>query len=427
MPVPVSVRRVRDAAGAGATGAQAPGSVELLGEACASTGGMLLATALRETAAVALEPVEGDELIIAAAGGARDEIRMPMPDTVPVGYPKEATAIAAAIVAMTHVVHLVPRTTGLKVTWASDIPANRGLGELPALQAAVALAANARWGDRDDVPTRARIATALHDLTAEHVGGHWPLHPYTAALRSNPDSVLTCNHSDEAVTQHPRPENLALMVAFSPDITGCSPQVERHRFFAEACSAFGVPTLNGLPDAESRVLEWVRARHEVHPDGDAPTITRASQWLDDAAGCSDRARAVSAHLRHGDVAAAMNSVTLDVKIRDTAPADDSSMGQLLAATDGHTVAARCCPAPGAAVVLWAFTGHADDIAAAIRSAGGTVLRIADTDAGREVDLAAVETGEADDSEGAAGSAATAGSKGSAGSAAAAAPADVTAR
>lgn len=398
MSVPVSVRRVRDAAGAGATGAQAPGSVELLGEACSATGGMLLATALSETAAVAIEPIEGDELVITAAGApAYDEVRMPMPDTVPAGYPKEATAIAAAIAAMTHVVHLVPRTSGLKVTWASDIPANRGLGELPALQAAVALAANARWGDRDDVPTRARMATALHDLTAEHVGGHWPLHPYTAALRSNPDSVLTCNHSDEAVTQHPRPENLALMVAFSPDITGCSPQVERHKFFAEACSAFGVPTLNGLPDAESRVLEWVRARHEVHPDGDAPTITRASQWLDDASGCSDRARAVSAHLRHGDVAAAMNSVLLDVKVRDTAPSDDSSMGQLLASTEGHTVAARCCPAPGAAAVLWAFTEHADDVEAAIRSAGGTVLRIADTDAGREIDLAVGATADTDGS------------------------------
>ena len=153
MSVPVSVRRVRDAAGAGATGAQAPGSVELLGEACSATGGMLLATALSETAAVAIEPIEGDELVITAAGApAYDEVRMPMPDTVPAGYPKEATAIAAAIAAMTHVVHLVPRTSGLKVTWASDIPANRGLGELPALQAAVALAANARWGDRDDVP-----------------------------------------------------------------------------------------------------------------------------------------------------------------------------------------------------------------------------------------------------------------------------------
>ena len=65
MSVPVSVRRVRDAAGAGATGAQAPGSVELLGEACSATGGMLLATALSETAAVAIEPIEGDELVIA--------------------------------------------------------------------------------------------------------------------------------------------------------------------------------------------------------------------------------------------------------------------------------------------------------------------------------------------------------------------------
>lgn len=381
MSVPAAVRRVRESAGPGATCAYAPGSVELLGEPCAATGGMLLASALGECAAVALEPVDGNELIVESA---LDEVRMPMPDAVPVGYPKEATAIAAAVLAMTHTVHLIPRGEGLKVTWASDVPADRGLGELAALQSAVALAANSRWGDRDDVPTRARIAAALHSTTAEYIGVPWPLHPYTAALRSNPDSVLTCNHSDEAVTQHQRPANLALLVGYSPDITGPSPQVDRHNFFADACTAFGVPTLNGLPESESRVLEWVRARHEVHPDGNAPTLARASQWLDDTSGCSDRARAVSAHLRHGDVAAAMASVNHDTVARDSAPTPDSVLGQLVAAVEDHPVATRCCTAPGAVVVVWAYSDQADEVEEALRRAGGSVLRITETDAGAAV-------------------------------------------
>lgn len=379
MPVPAAVERVRESAGTDATIAHAPGSVELLGETCAATGGMLLATALPVSAAVALEPNDTGELTVIST---REETSLPMPDAVPAGYPAEVTAIAAAVVAMQHTMHLIPRTgSGLTVRWASTIPAGRGLGEIAALQSAVALAANARWGDRDDVPTRARFAAALHEAAVAHYGDHWPLHPYTAALRSRPDSVLTCNHADEAVTQNPRPDNLALMVAYSPDITGASPQGERHEFFADACSAFGVPTLHGLPEAQPRVLEWVRARREVHPDGDAPTVGRATKWLDDASGSSDRARAVSAHLRHGDTAAAMAGIAHDVAVRDTAPSPDSPLGRLVASLDDRDAVARCCPARGAAVVVWAHADDADDVEAAIRRDGGTVLRVTDTDAG----------------------------------------------
>ena len=385
MPVPAAVERVREHAGPDATIAHAPGSVELLGETCAATGGMLLATALPESVAVALEPNDTGELIVASTR-IGDETPLPMPDAIPAGYPAEVTAVAAAVVALQHTMHLIPRTgAGVTVRWASTIPVGRGLGELAALQSAVALAANARWGDRDDVPTRARLAAALHETSADHYGDHWPLHPYTAALRSQPDSVLTCNHSDEAVTQTPRPDNLALMVAYSPDITGASPQVERHEFFAEACSAFGVPTLHGLPEAETRVIDWVRARREVQPDGDAPTVGRATQWLDDASGCSDRARAVSAHLRHGDAAAAMAGVAHDVSVRDTAPAADSPLGRLVASLEDRDVVARCCPARGAAVVVWAHADDADDVEAAIRRDGGSVLRVTGTDAGDTVD------------------------------------------
>lgn len=379
MPVPAAVERVRESAGTDATIAHAPGSVELLGETCAATGGMLLATALPQSAAVAIEDNDTGDLVIDSGRG---EESLPMPDAVPEGRSAEVTGIAAAIVALQHTMHLIPRTeSGITVRWASDIPAGRGLGEITALQSAVALAANARWGDRDDVPTRARLAAALHETSAAHYGAHWPLHPYTAALRSRPNSVLTCNHSDEAVTQTERPDNLALMVAFSPDITGALPQVERHEFFNDACAAFGVPTLHGLPEAQPRVLEWVRARREVHPDGDAPTVGRATQWLDDASGCSDRARAVSAHLRHGDAAAAMAGVAHDISVRDTAPTPDSPLGRLVDSLGDADAVARCCPARGAALIVWAYADEADEVEAAIRGQGGTVLRITDTDAG----------------------------------------------
>ena len=64
MPVPAAVERVRESAGTDATIAHAPGSVELLGETCAATGGMLLATALPVSTAVALEPNDTGELTV---------------------------------------------------------------------------------------------------------------------------------------------------------------------------------------------------------------------------------------------------------------------------------------------------------------------------------------------------------------------------
>ncbi|KKO81783.1 hypothetical protein WU86_07305, partial [Corynebacterium xerosis] len=59
----------------------------------------------------------------------------------------------------------------------------------------------------------------------------------------------------------------------------------------------------------------------------------------------------------------------------------SPLGRLVASLDGRDAVARCCPARGAAVVVWAHADDADDVEAAIRRDGGTVLRVTDTDAG----------------------------------------------
>ena len=96
MPVPAAVELVRESAGTDATIAHAPGSVELLGETCAATGGMLLATALPVSADVALEPNDTGELIVASTR-IGDETPLPMPDAIPAGYPAEVTAVAAAV------------------------------------------------------------------------------------------------------------------------------------------------------------------------------------------------------------------------------------------------------------------------------------------------------------------------------------------
>jgi len=152
MPVPAAVERVREHAGPDATIAHAPGSVELLGETCAATGGMLLATALPESVAVALEPNDTGELIVASTR-IGDETPLPMPDAIPAGYPAEVTAVAAAVVALQHTMHLIPRTgAGVTVRWASTIPVGPGY-QVPLAQEVTRTLADAGLGEDAAVVT----------------------------------------------------------------------------------------------------------------------------------------------------------------------------------------------------------------------------------------------------------------------------------
>ncbi len=381
---PAVVNDVFNAVGADASVAYAPGSIDLLGEDCSASGGMLLATALPVHAAVGIEELDSPELVVTYK---HETTTMAFPDAVPEAYGPIPTAVAAAVVALQHNMHLLPRAhNGLKVTIASTIPDNRGLGEIPAIQSALALALNARFGDRDDVPTRARIASALHETTAPLKDYAWPLHPYTASLRSQPESLLCINHADEAVTQAVRPQSLALTVAYSPDITAGSPTVRRFEFFSEACAAFGVPTLASLPDAQTRVVEWVQARHEVHPDSEAPTVARAKQWLDHADASSDRARAVIGHIRHSDITAAIAGVRRDVTQRSCQPAAGTILAELAQAIDsGLDVSVRLSPCPGAALLVWSRSDDAPEISAALAKAGAVVVAIENTAAGAVVE------------------------------------------
>lgn len=383
---PAVVNDVFDAVGPNASVAYAPGAINLLGEDCAASGGMLLTTAIPAYAAVGIEEIDEHKLVITYK---RETTEMDFPDSVPPAFGPVPTAVAAAVVALQHSLHLVPRhSSGLKVTVASTIPANRGFAELPAIQCAVALALNARFGDRDDVPTRTRIAAAIHETMVQLKGCYWPLYPYTTALRSRPDNLVCINHSDEAVTQTARPDTLALTIAYSPDVTGGSPSEDRYEFFRDACTAFGVPTLASLPEAQERVADWVRARHEVHPDDEAiPTIGRAVQWLDDADASSDRARAVIGHIRHSDIRAAIAGVTRDVSQRGSAPSASSALGQMEAATEQIACekVGRCTPCPGAALVMWSHSEDAEAITAAFHDAGAETIRIVDTAAGAVIE------------------------------------------
>lgn len=381
---PEVVNDVFETVGENASVAYAPGSINLLGEECTCSGGLLLAHALPVYAAVGVEEIDDEELRVVFG---REETTMPLPDAIPDAFPPVPTAVAAVFVALQHSLHIVPRTRGgLKVTIASTIPARRGFGEIPAIQSALSLALNARFGDRDDVPTRTRMATAIHNLMVSQEGDYLPYYPYTTSLRSKPDSILCINHADEAVTQTVRPSSLEFLVAYSPEVTCGSPNEERSQFFKDACTAFGVTTLSSLPDAQTRVLDWINARHQVQPDGEAPTLARASRWLDEASGSSDRARAVIGNIRHSNIDAVLDGVARDVKERGTTPSEGGMLATLvenLPAID-DTAVVRSIPAPGAALLIWASASAVPEISDSLLAAGAKVISIADTAAGAVV-------------------------------------------
>ena len=118
MPSTPSPQRARDIAAAAQAGdvvvARAPGSVELLGESCTATGGMLLTAALPVDAAVAVAVTDSGNLVVRDGEEVHE---MPMPGAPVHGLPPTATAVADAVAALQNAVHLAPHAgRGLDVS-----------------------------------------------------------------------------------------------------------------------------------------------------------------------------------------------------------------------------------------------------------------------------------------------------------------------
>lgn len=382
------VRNAVEAEGQAPTGtvfAQAPGSVEILGDPCTRAGGMLITSALPVYAAVALTPDTSGELTVNYRG---DTFSTPLPDSVSDDLPWVVEAVALAVNALQHNTHQIPvNDIGMTVTVDTDVPENRGLGAFSSIECAVALAANAVWGDRDDTPTRAKLASTLHEVSSRHLGYETPIHPFTTALRSQPDSILVCNHADGAVTQMERPDSMSLLIASSPDTIGSRARSDRPEFFTDACRAFGVPTLAELPDSETRVLEWVRARHDVGSEDDLPTENRAESWMEETSASSDRAHALAGHIKHGNVPAALACIKTDVNLSGLAPSPDTTIGRIYSTALNAGAACRPVSGHGAALVAWAPVESAEEVATALHAAGADVIRASGTNSGRIVEFA----------------------------------------
>lgn len=230
-----------------------------------------------------------------------DEAGQPVPPPFPTGGLAER--FGGVVSTMVSRQLLSRETTGVDITVVTDIPTYSGLGGLAAADVAVALAMLGGNEDPHDAPLRARLAevcsqavdsfAALPALRARH----------TAALRGNGRQVSIIDYADGSVTQAPHPlgDKLHAFVVAVPDSTP-DPQIGvdlriRQRFVDNACHAFGTESLRLLPDASSRVLDWLDAVHEVHPEQDHPEHADAASWLGFYAAETDRALGIARSLR----------------------------------------------------------------------------------------------------------------------------------
>lgn len=209
------------------------------------------------------------------------------PTVAPVPVGGAAARVGGLVWTLIHRQLLSRDTGGLDVTVVNDIPRGVGLGADAAVDAALALALQAGDEDIDQAPARARLAETCSQSN-EMFSAFPPLRArHTAALRGLGESVSVLDYADGSVTQAPHPvdsEHRAFLVGLperrQPDHSPGVDTVRRHRRFVEdACKAFGAESLRLLPDAPGRVLDWLRAVHQVRGTDGTPTVAEAAGWL----------------------------------------------------------------------------------------------------------------------------------------------------
>lgn len=185
---------------------------------------------------------------------------------------------------MIHKQMLSRDTKGLDITVLSSIPNGVGLGEFAAMDIALALALYQE--DIDEAPVRARIADIcahsafmFSESTALHAR-------YTAALRAESGKMAVIDNADGSVTQAPHPVSRSAGLQAYLVATPAPQELEvalltyhRHSFIDEASKAFSTESLRRLPDAPTRVVDWLQAVLEVTGRSDLPTVAQARQWL----------------------------------------------------------------------------------------------------------------------------------------------------
>ena len=107
---------------------------------------------------------------------------------------------------------------------------------------------------------------------------------YTTGIRGRAGFINILDFADGSITQaaHPaKPNKVVALSVFAPVGKTQPAEIKRRQdFIEEATKAFGAESIRLLPDAQTRVLDWLKAVHEVRGTDGVPAPIEAGQWLD---------------------------------------------------------------------------------------------------------------------------------------------------
>ncbi|VEH06837.1 galactokinase family protein [Corynebacterium kutscheri] len=276
--------------------ATAPATWSLIGEHTDCFGGTVLISLANLATAVAITPRHDDtihvtmETIDPASNAPQQDkstVTMAVVNNYHENTPEDfspAYQLAGLVHTMMQRQMLSRETHGFNITVVSDIPRGVGLGFQTALFIAAALAMGHAIEERDSAPVRAKLADVCY-LAAQHFFTCPALRAkFSAALRGQKGQLNVIDYADGSITHASHiissaTDAVALLVAppnFNEDFSALR---RRQRFIDDATKAFGAESLRLLPDAQTRVAQWLKAVHEVHGEDKVPNLIEASQWL----------------------------------------------------------------------------------------------------------------------------------------------------
>ena len=290
--------------------ATAPATWSLIGEHTDHAGGIVLLSLCQARVAAAISPRPDRTIHVTeytfdpttngfqpetTTAPTLDDTTADTPNTATASEPSSAaTCTTRAEILSQLVTTLIQRqllsreTAGFDITLTTTIPPQAGIGDDAAIEVATALALAHNVEEIDSPPIRAKLAeTCYQAATRSHVIP--PLRaPYLVALRGKDTVINVVDYADYSITEatkntHPIVESnttVALLV-IPPRHTTKPEELRRRRgFLDEAARAFGVESIRHLPDANTRVLDWLQARHEVQGSDGLPTLIEAQNWLE---------------------------------------------------------------------------------------------------------------------------------------------------
>lgn len=372
--------------------ADAPGTWLVMGEHVDYAGGVTLIAQVSQRVAVAVSPRPDDLIKVTYQSTALDGVVTTTGEITLATVEERATtqqlvdvdsSIAARlggiVWTMIHRQLLSRDTAGMDVTVVSDIPADAGLGAISSAEAAFALALLGEVEDRDEAPLRARLAEVC--AQAADIFSHTPSlrSRYTAILRGAAGQVAVVNYADGSVTQapHPTSANMRILAVIGPE-TEVDQTVaiqERRQFLDAACRAFGTESLRLLPDAPTRVLDWLRAVHKVHGTDGQPSLEQATTWLTFDKEETARAEQLSRSLRSRRIEDLWDLMSeSQAGLEDYGLDAQSDLAQLVLVR-GAAGARAAVAGMSAAVIAGVDKRHADNFVADLSADGFTIVDV----------------------------------------------------